>query len=237
MKVVALTGAGISAESGIATFRGSDGLWEGWRFEEVATPEAWERDPEMVLRFYNMRRRQVAEAKPNAAHLAIAKLADRHDVTVITQNVDDLHERAESERVIHLHGEIMKVRSSSDPTDIIHWGARDLEMGDLCSLGSQLRPHIVWFGEDVPEFARVIPIVLEADVLLVVGTSLKVYPAAGLVDFVRPGTPVFVVDPDSSVAPLSSDGDVRFFTEPAAKAVPAIVEELNRISNQQEVGE
>lgn len=208
------------------TFRGSGGLWEGWRFEEVATPGAWERDPEMVLRFYNMRRRQVAQAQPNAAHLALAKLGDRHDVTIITQNVDDLHERAESERVIHLHGEIMKVRSSSDWTYVVNWGARDLSLGDLCPLGSQLRPHIVWFGEDVPEFTRAIPVVREADVLLVIGTSLKVYPAAGLVGFVRAGTPVFVVDPDSTVAPLASDGDVQFFTEPAAKAVPKIVEEL-----------
>lgn len=226
MKIVALTGAGISAESGIATFRGSGGLWEKHRVEDVATPEAWERDPELVLRFYNMRRKAIARAQPNAAHLALAKLEGRHEVTIITQNIDDLHERAESRRVLHLHGEIMKARSSYDSSQVVTWGNRDLALGDVCVLGSQLRPHVVWFGEEVPEYRRAIPIIHEADVLMVIGTSLQVYPASGLVEFASPGVPLYWVDPDSTMAELSTGADIRRFPEPAAQALPRIVEEL-----------
>lgn len=197
MNIVALTGAGISAESGIPTFRGAGGLWEGYRLEEVASPEAWARDPELVLRFYNMRRRAVAEAQPNAAHIALAKLEDRHEVAIVTQNIDDLHERAESSRVLHLHGEIMKARCTCGAGRILSLGGRDIVVGDLCPEGSQLRPHVVWFGEEVTEYARAIPLVHQADLLLIIGTSLQVYPAAGLVQFVFPGVPIYVVNPDN----------------------------------------
>lgn len=177
---VVLTGAGMSAESGLRTFRGSDGLWEGHRVEDVATPEAWARDPEGVLRFYNERRRQVVEAEPNAGHMALAAWAGRRPVAMITQNVDDLHERAGSREVLHLHGEIRKVRSSLDERLLYEWEG-DLGLGDCCERGSQLRPHVVWFGEAVPAMEEAAGIVRRADLLVVVGTSLAVYPAAGLV--------------------------------------------------------
>ena len=179
-KIVILSGAGISAESGLRTFRDSDGLWENHRIEDVATPEAWFKDPELVLKFYNDRRKQVNEAKPNDAHFALAKLESHYEVNIITQNIDDLHERAGSSNVHHLHGEINKARSTSDPSLIYkldHW---EMKMGDTCDQGSQLRPHIVWFGEAVPMIEYVIPYVETADKLLVIGTSLAVYPAAGL---------------------------------------------------------
>ncbi len=180
-RIVVLTGAGISAESGLKTFRGNDGLWEGHRIEDVATPKAWDRDPARVLRFYNERRRAVRAAQPNAAHRALVELERAYDVRIVTQNVDDLHERAGSKRVLHLHGEIMLARSSWDPSLIRHLGDADIEIGDTCERGSQLRPHIVWFGEMVPAMDEAVEVVADADVLLVVGTSLQVYPAAGLV--------------------------------------------------------
>lgn len=226
MKIVALTGAGISAESGIATFRGAGGLWEGHRVEDVATPEAWEYDPETVLEFYNSRRKAVAEAFPNAGHIALARLEAKHEVTVITQNIDDLHERAESSHVLHLHGEIMKARSTCDFPRVMNWGARDIVLGDLCESGSQLRPHVVWFGEEVPEYMRAVPIIAQADVLMVIGTSLQVYPASGLVELARPGIPIYWVDPDSDMAGLSTAGEVFHFPEPAAGALPGIVDRL-----------
>ena len=180
-RVVVLTGAGISAESGLQTFRGADGLWEGHRVEDVATPEAWAANPGLVLDFYNQRRRAVRAAQPNAAHRALVDLERAYDVRIVTQNVDDLHERAGSTQVLHLHGEVLKARSTRDPRLVRHLGGRDIELGELCELGSQLRPHIVWFGEMVPAMDEAAEIVAEADVLLVVGTSLQVYPAAGLV--------------------------------------------------------
>lgn len=178
--IVVFTGAGVSAESGLKTFRDSDGLWENYRIEEVATPEAWERNPKLVLEFYNMRRKQCMEAQPNKAHQLIAELEKYYNVSVITQNIDDLHERAGSTNVLHLHGEIMKVRSSVDDNLIYPIKKWNLELGEKCEKGSQLRPHIVWFGEPVPMMEKAIEIVQTADVFIVVGSSLVVYPAAGL---------------------------------------------------------
>ena len=194
-KIVILSGAGISAESGLRTFRDSDGLWENHRIEDVATPEAWFKDPELVLKFYNDRRKQVNEAKPNDAHFALAKLESHYEVNIITQNIDDLHERAGSSNVHHLHGEINKARSTSDPSLIYkldHW---EMKMGDTCDQGSQLRPHIVWFGEAVPMIEYVIPYVETADKLLVIGTSLAVYPAAGLIDYANINAEKYYIDP------------------------------------------
>ena len=194
-RIVVFTGAGVSAESGIRTFRDSNGLWEDERIEDVATPEAWRRDPARVLRFYNDRRRAVLHARPNAAHLAIAELQRKYDVQVVTQNVDDLHERAGSKQVLHLHGEIVKARSTVDPLFITSINGPTLEPGDRCPLGSQLRPHIVWFGEEVPLLEPAAQLVAQADLLIVVGTSLQVYPAASLIHYTAPGVPVHVVDP------------------------------------------
>jgi NAD-dependent deacetylase len=194
-KLIIFSGAGMSAESGIKTFRDNGGLWEEYRVEDVATPEAWERDPELVTRFYNQRRKQVMDAKPNEAHQIIADLQNYFDVTVITQNVDNLHERAGSKKVIHLHGEIMKVRSSKNPEliyDIKNW---EVKIGDTCELGSQLRPHIVWFGELVPMMEPSIEMAGQAQLLTVIGTSLNVYPAAGLINYTPDEIPKWLVDP------------------------------------------
>ncbi|MEE4176744.1 MAG: NAD-dependent deacylase [Bacteroides sp.] len=194
-RLVVLSGSGISAESGIKTFRESGGLWEEYDISEVATPGAWDRNMELVLEFYNQRRKQLLEVKPNAAHYALAELEQYFEVDIITQNVDDLHERAGSGRVMHLHGELRKVRSTADP-DLIHtldgW---ELKKGDLCELGSQLRPHIVWFGEPVPLIPLAAELVSCADLFLIVGTSLNVYPAAGLVGYVKRGVPIYLIDP------------------------------------------
>jgi NAD-dependent deacetylase len=193
--IVVFTGAGVSAESGLKTFRDSDGLWENYRIEEVATPEAWKRNPKLVLEFYNMRRKQCMEAKPNKAHLLIAELEKKYKVSVITQNIDDLHERAGSKKVLHLHGEIMKVRSSVDENLIYPIKKWNLELGELCEKGSQLRPHIVWFGEPVPMMEQAIKIVQEADIFIVIGSSLVVYPAAGLVFYAPSDIPKYLIDP------------------------------------------
>ncbi len=193
-KIVALTGAGISAESGIKTFRDSNGLWEEHRIEDVATPEAWHRNKQLVLDFYNQRRKQLRECHPNDAHKVLAELESRYDVTVITQNVDDLHERAGSTSVIHLHGELMKVRSSVYDNLIYEW-RKDLAIGDKCERGTQLRPHIVWFGEAVPMMEYAVPVVQSADVVLVVGTSMQVYPAAGLIHYAPRNAQKFYIDP------------------------------------------
>lgn len=192
-KLVVLTGAGISAESGIKTFRDSDGLWEGHDVMEVASPEGWRNNPALVMDFYNKRRQQLKEVVPNAAHLILAELEQHFDVHIITQNVDDLHERAGSSNVLHLHGELLKVRSTKRENYILDW-TDDLNFGDLDDNGHQLRPHIVWFGEAVPALEEAVSITNEADFFAVVGTSLQVYPAAGLIDFAKPGTPLFYVD-------------------------------------------
>lgn len=183
-KIVILTGAGISAESGLKTFRDLGGLWEGYNVMDVATPEAWKRDPLLVQTFYNERRKNVLEAMPNEAHLALARLEEKYDVTIITQNIDNLHERAGSSNIIHLHGLITKSQSGKNPLltyDILGW---ELKMGEVCELGSQLRPHVVWFGEPVPMIEYAQQICRQAEMFIVIGTSLKVYPAAGLIDFI-----------------------------------------------------
>jgi NAD-dependent deacetylase len=193
-KLVVLTGAGISAESGLKTFRDSDGLWNGHRIEDVATPEAWQRNPEKVLDFYNERRRGLLQAKPNAAHEGLVKLESMFDVHIITQNVDDLHERAGSNNVLHLHGELLKVRSESNP-DLVYETSDDIFMGQKASDGAQLRPDIVWFGESVPRIEEAYNIVSTADIFVIIGTSLQVYPAAGLIDALKNSeVPVFVID-------------------------------------------
>ncbi|MEZ5015945.1 MAG: NAD-dependent deacylase [Flavipsychrobacter sp.] len=192
-KLVALTGAGISAESGLKTFRDSDGLWEGYDVMEVATPEAWAKNPELVLDFYNMRRRNVADAIPNKAHEVLAELEAHFDVHIVTQNIDDLHEQAGSTNVLHLHGEIFKARSESNES-LIFPMYRDMYLGEMAMDGSRLRPHIVWFGEPVPMIEEAVPIMSAADVFVLVGTSLAVYPAAGLVDYVPDRVDKYVLD-------------------------------------------
>jgi NAD-dependent deacetylase len=191
--IIVLTGAGISAESGIKTFRDSDGLWEGHDVMEVANIEGWYKDPNLVLDFYNKRRAQLKEVEPNQGHLLLAELEKDHDVTIITQNVDNLHERAGSKKVIHLHGELLKVRSTKNPQLIYDW-TEDCNIGDLCELGSQLRPHIVWFGEDVPLIQEAAELISECDVLVIIGTSLVVYPAAGLMAFAPDNAQIFYID-------------------------------------------
>jgi NAD-dependent deacetylase len=193
MKLVVLTGAGISAESGLKTFRDSDGLWEGYDIEDVATPNAWRKNPKLVLEFYNHRRKNVLDAKPNAAHYGLAELQNDFNVTIITQNIDDLHERAGSTNVVHLHGEIFKMRSEKSD-DLIYEITGDIQLGDKAADGAQLRPHIVWFGEAVPMIERAAEIVHTADIFVVVGTSLLVYPAAGLVNVAAASIPKFIVD-------------------------------------------
>lgn len=196
----------MSAESGIATFRGVDGLWEGHRVEEVASPEGFAAQPELVLEFYNQRRRQIVDARPNEGHVALARLEDLFDVHVITQNIDDLHERAGSTQVLHLHGEIRKARSTRDPLVVVDLPGTELDLGDLGPDGAQLRPHIVWFGESVPMIDPAMDLVQTADVVIVVGTSLQVYPAAGLVGYAPTSAPVHVVDPNT---PLEGGGRVE----------------------------
>ncbi|MBN1985821.1 MAG: NAD-dependent deacylase [Prolixibacteraceae bacterium] len=224
-KLVVLSGAGMSQESGLKTFRDMGGLWEQYDVTEVASPEAWQRNPELVLRFYNERRKQLWEAKPNAGHLGIAALENDFDVEVITQNVDDLHEQAGSTSVMHLHGELRKARSTVDP-DLIytlsHW---ELNLGDKCEKGSQLRPHIVWFGETVPALHDALPIVQRADILVVIGTSLVVYPAAGLVSYAKPEIPIFVIDPGR---PQLYSKNVTYIQEKAGKGVKILKQELEK---------
>lgn len=222
-KLVVFTGAGVSAESGLRTFRDSDGLWEEYRIDEVATPEAWRSDPLKVLHFYDLRRAQVLAAEPNAAHRAIAALEAHFEVQVITQNIDDLHERAGSTCVLHLHGEIRLARSTADPTMVLPINGASLSWGERCPLGSQLRPHIVWFGEEVPLLPKAAEQVASADILLVVGTSLQVYPAAGLVQFAPDQCPVYLVDP-GNVA-LRRRG-VQHLRRTASEGVPWLAEQL-----------
>ncbi|TDQ12060.1 SIR2 family NAD-dependent protein deacylase [Pedobacter metabolipauper] len=196
-KLVVLTGAGISAESGLKTFRDSDGLWEGYNVYDVATPEAWQKDPALVQDFYNQRRRQVIDALPNAAHRQLAALEAHFEVLIITQNIDDLHERAGSSNVTHLHGVITRSQSDLDPQLTYPITGWEIEMGTFCELGSQLRPHVVWFGEAVPMIQKAAEICSEADIFMLIGTSLAVYPAAGLIDFVPRLTPKYIIDPKS----------------------------------------
>ena len=198
-KLVILTGAGISAESGIKTFRDSDGLWEGHDVMEVASPEGYLKNPALVLEFYNQRRQQLLEVTPNKAHINLAKLEMYFNVEIITQNVDDLHERAGSTKITHLHGELLKVRSTGDEKDVLEW-KKNLVLGNLCKKNYQLRPHIVWFGEMVPLLENAIKITQTADILVIIGTSMQVYPAASLVDYVKPNTPIYFIDPKPTVS-------------------------------------
>ena len=221
--LVALTGAGISAESGIKTFRDSDGLWENHRIEDVATPQGWHKNKALVLEFYNQRRTQLIHSKPNAAHHALAELEKEYEVLVITQNVDDLHERAGSTNVIHLHGELMKVRSSVYEESIYPWG-KDLKVGDLCERGTQLRPHIVWFGEAVPMIEKAIALVQRADIFVVIGTSLQVYPAAGLIDFTRSNAMKYYIDPNANAVYLKG---VKSIAEKATSGMQQLIRELS----------
>lgn len=221
-KMVVLTGAGISAESGIKTFRDSDGLWEGYNIADVASPRGWRRDPQVVLDFYNMRRHDVNKAQPNSAHIGLAELETRYDVHIITQNIDDLHERAGSKKVLHLHGEIVKMRSEKNATKTYPY-ANDIKLGDKAPDGVQLRPHIVWFEEPVPMIEEAIPILYEADIFVLIGTSLVVYPAAGLVDYVKENVKKYVID--KKIPPVKRYKNVIPIELPATEGIA----ELKRI--------
>jgi len=200
-KLVVLTGSGISAESGLKTFREMGGLWEQYDVNEVASPEGWDNNMELVCRFYNERRRQLLNASPNAGHITLAELENYFDIEIITQNIDNLHERAGSTKVLHLHGELMKVRSTGDPSLIYELDSCELNPGDTCEQGHQLRPHVVWFGEPVPLMETAIQITSEADIFAVIGTSLIVHPAAGLIHYVRENVPIYVIDPNDVTLP------------------------------------
>ncbi len=222
MIVTVLTGAGMSAESGIKTFRDSNGLWEGHDVMEVASPQGWNANKELVLDFYNQRRKQLLEVKPNAAHIALAELEKDFKVQIITQNVDDLHERAGSKDVLHLHGELFKVRSTVIPSSILDW-KKDLNIGDVCKDGYQLRPHIVWFGEAVPEMETAIKLVRKTDVLIIIGTSMQVYPAASLLEFAPLEAKIYFVDPKPSI---SSSEKIRVFAESATSGVIKVIKTI-----------
>ncbi len=222
-QLVILTGAGISAESGLKTFRDSDGLWEQHRIEDVATPMAWQKDPALVLEFYNQRRKDVMAAKPNAAHFALAKLEDHFDVTVITQNIDDLHERGGSKRIIHLHGEILKSRSSVND-ELLYDCQGEIHIGEKCELGSQLRPHVVWFHEAVPMMEVASQATSRAEIFLVIGTSLQVYPAAGLINYAPYLSKKFLVDPH--IPEFNRVNNLEMIEAKATVGVPPLVENL-----------
>jgi NAD-dependent deacetylase len=223
--IVVVSGAGISAESGLGTFRGSGGLWEGVSVNDVATPQAWSSAPDRVLNFYNRRRREILQAAPNAAHIAIKELEEIFSVSIITQNIDDLHERAGSTNVLHLHGEILKARSSINE-ELIYPIRGDLEIGDLCRDGSQLRPHVVWFGEPVPAMTEAIEIAKRGDFLIVVGTSLEVYPAASIIDYVPYTANRFLVDPNPDGL---ADESFKVVKANASEGVPLIVKQLRAL--------
>ena len=228
-KLVVLSGAGISAESGVSTFRDNGGLWDNYRIEDVATPEAWRKNQELVLDFYNQRRKQALNVSPNAAHEALVALEKDYDVTIITQNVDNLHERAGSSNVIHLHGELFKVRSTRNADLVYDLDGWELKTGDLCELGSQLRPHIVWFGEGVPLMDKAVDITSEADIFLVIGTSLAVYPAAGLVHYVDAGKPIYIVDPARPDITLKPN--MTFIQEKATVGMEILKDRLKELNS------
>lgn len=223
-KIVILTGAGVSAESGIKTFRDADGLWEGHDVMEVASPQGWRKNRELVLNFYNERRQQLFEVKPNAAHEALVELEKKYEVCVITQNVDDLHERAGSKRVVHLHGELRKARSTVDDSLIYDW-EKDINIGDKCEKGAQLRPHIVWFGEAVPMLEQAAMITSIADILIIIGTSMQVYPAASLIHYVEKHVPIYFIDPRPSISE-NDFNNLKIYAENATKGVRKLVDEL-----------
>ena len=221
-KIIVLSGAGISAESGLKTFRDSNGLWEGHDVMEVASPEGWFKNRALVLDFYNQRRRQLKTVKPNAAHQALVDLEKQFDVHIITQNVDDLHERAGSTKVLHLHGELLKARSTADEELVLDWH-EDICEGDLCAKGSQLRPHIVWFGELVPLLEPAIELTAKADYIIIVGTSMQVYPAASLINYAKPEAAIYFIDPHPNI---TSQRNLKVISEKASKGIPIVVEEL-----------
>lgn len=223
-KIVVLTGAGISAESGLKTFRDADGLWEGHNVYEVASPEGWFKNKSLVLDFYNQRRRQLLEVFPNEAHIALSKLETYYDVSVITQNVDDLHERGGSTKVIHLHGELLKSRSTVDD-NLVYDCKTDIKLGDCCEKYSQLRPHIVWFGEMVPMLNKAAQITAQADILFIIGTSMQVYPAANLINFANRSIPKFFIDPKPTIH-QNSFHNLTVIAEKATVGVPLIVKQL-----------
>ncbi len=229
--IVVLTGAGISAESGIQTFRDADGLWENHNVEDVASPEGFQRNPEMVLRFYNERRQQVMKVQPNAAHFALAELEKDYEVTIITQNIDDLHERGGSSNIIHLHGELLKSRSVKNDSKTFDCQT-DIKIGDKAPDGGQLRPFIVWFGEAVPKITDAAMAVLAADIILVIGSSMQVYPAAGLVGYARGGVPVIYIDPKPALNyEMERNKNLRIVAEKATTGVRKIVDELLKIEH------
>lgn len=229
-KVVLLTGAGMSAESGINTFRDSDGLWEGHDVMEVASPEGWLQNPALVLDFYNKRRRQLLQVEPNIGHLALAKLERHFDVVIITQNVDDLHERAGSSNVVHLHGELLKSQSTSNLSRVYPCKS-DINIGDTCERGSQIRPFIVWFGEAVPLLDVAVEHVMTADIIIIVGTSMQVYPAAGLTSYAQPSTKIFYVDPKPSINDaLALSRDLEVIQTTASKGLPELVNRLRGLA-------
>ncbi|MBX7241074.1 MAG: NAD-dependent deacylase [Bacteroidia bacterium] len=222
-KVIVLTGAGISQESGISTFRDANGLWENHDIQEVASPLGWKKNPELVLKFYNQRRAQLKEVEPNAAHFALKKLEEKYEVYIVTQNVDDLHERAGSSRIIHLHGELKKARSEKD-TGLIYEIDGDINPGDKAGDGAQLRPHIVWFGEEVPLISQAYDLIQDADIVLIIGTSMVVYPAAGLIDFAPKNATIYIIDPNKPG--VHSRRNLSFITEKATTGVVAVVDKL-----------
>lgn len=222
--LVVLTGAGISAESGIKTFRDADGLWEGHDVMQVASPLGWEKDQELVLNFYNQRRKQLLSVDPNKAHLVLAELEQNFNVEIITQNIDDLHERAGSANVLHLHGELLKARSTFDENLVLDW-KQDIKIGDFCEHNFQLRPHVVWFGEAVPMMEKAIQKVSQADIIAIIGTSMQVYPAAGLIDFASPQTPVYFIDPNPNI---QENKYLSIYAEKAVSGVPKLAEELRK---------
>ncbi|MBC3542364.1 NAD-dependent deacylase [Rufibacter sediminis] len=223
-KVVVLTGAGISAESGLATFRDANGLWEGHDVMEVASPEGWQKNPKLVLEFYNQRRKSALGVEPNAAHKALVDLEQKYEVRIITQNVDNLHERAGSSHILHLHGKLFESRSTQDEHLIYPMEGWELNLGDLCEKGSQLRPNIVWFGEAVPLIEQAAEETMTADYLLIIGTSLQVYPAAGLLSFAPHDTPIYLIDPNTP--PVSHRRNFTIIQEKATVGVPALVKKL-----------
>lgn len=222
-KLVILTGAGISAESGLKTFRDSDGLWEGYNIEDVATPQAWRRNPQLVQDFYNQRRKAVLEANPNTAHYALASLEEKYNVTIITQNIDDLHERAGSSNVVHLHGIITRSQSSINPKLTYPIDGWELRMDEVCELGSPLRAHVVWFGEDVPMIETAAEICRDANIFILTGTSLVVYPAAGLINYVPRNASKYIVDPN---LPLTGLDNLVTIQEKATVGIPRLVDQL-----------
>lgn len=224
-RIVVLTGAGMSAESGIKTFRDADGLWEGHDVMEVASPQGWRQNQELVLDFYNQRRRQLFEVKPNRAHELLAELESQYHLNIVTQNVDDLHERAGSSNVLHLHGELLKVRSTVYENLVYEW-KKDLYTGDLCEKGSQLRPHIVWFGEAVPMLDQAISITQLADIVIIIGTSMQVYPAASLINYARPGSEVYFIDPRPNLQ-SSADENLTVIADKATTGMEQLFERLN----------